>query len=217
MFKRFDLWLENKLKKNLDKKRDKIINKTVEHFKKIHPDLNSADFIKLANSEADRIYAFIDKSILRERIQRAKVTFWITAIIGIILALIINGLSLGAALPATLAIIPAFVAWAGNIITIPISYNQRIKGGMDSVLNNYEKILSQPKALSFAQIMVMIEISKKNIPNESIPEALTKGLNIDLSPPEKQQLLSLFFTHQPLEHEQAASQQKVLTKSCELS
>lgn len=167
MLKFIDNAIENILKKSLHKKREKIIQKTIQLFKKNHPNVDPKDFIKKVQDEADRIYAIVDRSILRERIQRAKYAFWITAILGIIIAGVLGAFSSGATLPLTAPIIAAFIPWLISVGTIPVSYNQRVKGAMDSVMMSYEKFLLEQKpytALSAAH-EYKIETSLAQIQN----------------------------------------------------
>ncbi len=123
------------------KKRDTIISDTIKaYITTHHPDEETLVALneKLLE-DADLLSASMDKSIIRASIQRARYTFWISAIIGtsIVIAL--------AAFPITTSIAPffvpliaAFVSWAVALGTIPIGYIHSVKGAMESAIIAFE-------------------------------------------------------------------------------
>lgn len=129
------------LKRVMHKKRSKIIAKTLADYQREHDaDENTlAALNEKLELEATRIIAIVDESIIEERIKRARYTFWVTAIVGTAVVVAV------AAFPITTSIAPFFapliaagVAWAVSIATIPISYNKRVKGAMDSAVLMFE-------------------------------------------------------------------------------
>lgn len=140
---KLDKWIEKKLKDLFHSKRDYIINKMIANFEKNHPEIICTEELRQKfETEADRVYAIVDRSILRDRIQRAKYTFWATAVSSVILIGSLGAFSSNSVLPFITPIMNAFISWFLSIVTISISYHQRIKGGMDSVVVSYEKSLS---------------------------------------------------------------------------
>lgn len=152
MFGPVDKLIEKILRRAMRSKKEKIVNKKfAEYCKKFG--LNEDEAVKLREkleTECLRIIAIVDESILRERIKRARYTFWITAIIGtaVIVAL--------AAYPVTTSIAPFFaplvaavIAWAVSLATIPISYLKRVTGAMDSAAIMFE--LERAKASTAAE------------------------------------------------------------------
>ncbi len=138
-----DHWIEDILKNYLHKKRDQHIDKALNDFiEKYHPDPQIINTLKKKlEVEADRLFPLADQSILHERIQRAKYTFWVTAIASSITAAIILFLTHGSAIIFVMPICAATVAWAVTIVTIPIGYDARMAGGMDSTVSQFEKTL----------------------------------------------------------------------------
>ena len=141
-------WLDKKLEKHflprLHKKREKIIQQTLSTYFQTHsltPELKKT-FEKQLRNEADRVYAIVDASILRARIRAAKYTFWMTAVAGIILSGVIIVLSGGTALPIITLLLGGVIAYLVTLGTIPISYNLRVLGGMDSAIDAFEKSLT---------------------------------------------------------------------------
>ena len=147
MFKFTDRIIEKILKKKLHKRRKRILVKTINKFvNKHHPDEATLKELKTAlEKEIDRVYDFIDKSILRERLKRGRYAFWITAIASVIVIGLIGAFSAGTLLPFFIPVIAALIAWAVNLITIPISYNERLYGAMDTVVRAFEKSLLLPR------------------------------------------------------------------------
>lgn len=91
--------------------------------------------------EIERVYAIVDRSVLRDRIWRAKYTFWATALVSVIAIGSMGAFASGDVLPFITPILNASVAWTISIATISISYYQRIKGGLDSVVKTYKQEL----------------------------------------------------------------------------
>jgi hypothetical protein len=163
----FDKAIENIFKKYLHKKRDHHIKKALKNFIKNHnSDPKDIDELKkLLETEALRLYPMVDKSILRERIKRARTVFIITAILSMILAIVISLLTNGTALIFITPLFAALFAWIATLATIPIGYDQRIKGGMDSVIAVFEEKLMKEKNLN-------IEKDAKNIQNEHMQQEI---------------------------------------------
>jgi hypothetical protein len=139
-----DSWIERLFKTALHKRREPIINRALKNYEYEHP-AASTDLLKIKmGDETDRIYAIIDRSILRERLVRARYTFWVTAITGtgVVLAGSAFGVvSLSSSFPFITPSVLAFVAWAVSVGTLPIAYNQRVKGAMDAVIIAHDKSL----------------------------------------------------------------------------
>jgi Skp family chaperone for outer membrane proteins len=169
----FDTTIENIFKKYLHKKRDYYINKALNKFiKKHNPDPKVINELKiLLETEALRLYPMADKSILRERIKRARVVFIITAILSIILAIILIVLTKGTALILITPLFSALFAWIATLATIPIGYDQRIKGGMDSVIAVFEEKLMKENNLN-------VENEVKNFQNEKMQQEIDELKNL---------------------------------------
>jgi len=143
MFWFVDTWIEQTIKQGLHNQRDQIINRTIAAFEKLHKNLPTTELKKKLENEAVRIYAIVDRSILRDRVKRAKYTFWAVAIAGIILVAML-GVFYNETLDAfrfATPLVMAGVSWVVSLATIPISYNQRVKGAMDSVVLVHENSL----------------------------------------------------------------------------
>src|SRR5688572_18504722 len=113
----FDKAIENIFKKYLHKKRDHHIKKALKNFiKNYNPDPNVIDELKKSlETEALRLYPMVDKSILRERIKRARTVFIITAILSTILAIVITLLTQGTALIFITPLFAALFAWIATL------------------------------------------------------------------------------------------------------
>lgn len=139
--------LGNFILSRLHKRRENVIAQTLEDYR-VSRGANEHTLAALKEKlefEMTRVFAIADESIVRERIMRARYTFWITAIIGTSFILAF------AAFPVTTSIAPffsplvgAFVAWAVAIVTIPIGYNTRVKGAMTSAISTFELERRQP-------------------------------------------------------------------------
>lgn len=135
--------LKKFLLKKLHKKRQKIIDKTVKDFaQKYHPEASVLNELKrLLENEADRIYPIVDDSILESGIKRARYIFWVTAITSSILAAFLVAITHGIALSIIIPIVTALISWGVSLGTIPISYDQRVQGSMDSTVITFLKKL----------------------------------------------------------------------------
>lgn len=145
MFEFIDRYIENKMRKSLHKKRNKIIAQTLaDYIDKHHPKPEIVAELKtLLIIEADRVYPVVDESILKERIKRARYTFWITVITSTLISAVIIALTHGLALPLIIPALTAFIAWAVTLATAPLSYNLRVHGAMESIVRSFEKKLSE--------------------------------------------------------------------------
>lgn len=141
-----DKLIENFFKKKLHKNRTKFLQEAKNAFiNKNQPGKNTLKaFTVELEEEADRVYSMVDRSILRARLKDSKWTFWVTGIMGTAIAV-----SIAAAAPTggfSIVLIAPFltatIAWVVRVITIPISYNQRIKAAFDSVTQKFEKKMS---------------------------------------------------------------------------
>lgn len=135
-----DKKIENILKKNLHKKKTKYLNRAIKNFSAEHPEVDSAQLDNLREmliKEMDRSSYIADKSILRAGIKRAKLVFLATFIVTAIIIGVIAAVTHGAGI-AFLPLLTPVVAWVVTIATIPLLYNERIVGSMDSVLHNFE-------------------------------------------------------------------------------
>lgn len=123
------------------------INKYIE---KNHPDEETlAALRKLLTGEMIRVCDFSDNAITLARIKQARLTFWVTAILGTAITVAV------AVYPPTTSLVVFFVplmmaavAWAVSIAAIPYYYNERIKGAMVSAIGLFEKGLQEGKELS---------------------------------------------------------------------
>lgn len=152
--KSIDRFIENIFKKILYKKRNHHINKAVKKFtEKYHPDPQIIEELtkKLA-LEIDRLYPIVDKSILRERIKRGRYSLLITIIASGIVAVLVMLLTHGAATVLIAPLCAAFIAWVATVLTIPIGYDERIDGGMDSVVSSFEKNMLEPEEAGENQV-----------------------------------------------------------------
>ena len=143
IFKGINRLVERVFKPYLHNKREYYIEQQVKRFNEIHhPPANVlTQFKKKLNTEANRIYTMSDRSILRAQIERAGIAFNVTLVAGEATVAIIAAAT-GTAftlVPFITPIPPAIVAWGISLVTIPLFYNQRVKGGLDSVYSAFEK------------------------------------------------------------------------------
>lgn len=124
----------------LHRRRRKVIDQTIATYQAAHhPDEQTLNALRAKlDFEMTRVIAIVDESIIKERIQRARYTFWITGIIGT--AFILSF----ATFPVMTPLVPFFAplvgamsAWIAAIATIPVSYNTRVKGAMDSAVEMF--------------------------------------------------------------------------------
>ncbi len=142
-------FIENTLylycKTELHKKRQHYINQAIDKYTKLNPD--PADLLSFKDkleTEADRVYAIVDRSILRERIKRGTKVLLFTIIASILVVGLLAGFYGGSIVSFVSPIAMTLVAWATSVLTIPVSYNQRVKGAMDTVYNAFAKAYQQP-------------------------------------------------------------------------
>lgn len=136
-----DRLIEKLIARTVRKKRNKILNETIAAFVLKHKpdDETLADLKEALEAEMDRIFAFLERSLIHASVRRARYTFWITAVIStaIIIAL--------ASFPITTSIAPffvplmaAFVSWSVALATIPASYIHAVQGAMNARVLNFE-------------------------------------------------------------------------------
>ena len=162
-----DQKIESALRRKLYKQREKIIAQSIDCFiKEHHPDPTLvAELRRRLEEEADRVYAIVDRSVLRAWLKRAKYTFWIMTITTSIVAAVLAVVTHGAAVVIIAPILSAFVTWVVTVGTVPITYNERVKGGMDAVSHCISKKHSLQRMQSFN-----LKQSKKEI--EAIKQTL---------------------------------------------
>lgn len=227
MFSFFDKPIEKLFKRGLYKQRQYYIRKAINKFiKQNHPDERTIAALKAKlEEEADRVYAIVDKSVLRAGIKRAKWTFLLTAIASTIIIGVLGFFSSGAILPFIIPVLAAFITWAVSLATIPFAYNERIKGGLDSVVLTFKKSLN---ADSDAEPEFDLKKSKKEI--ETIKRTLIKiidkvnamhnrvGDNAALNPEEQMASFSQLIAEDPeLNATWAALQTKLATEESQQS
>jgi hypothetical protein len=141
MFKWLENWVEEYYRKELHARRDEFFQKAYDKFKTTYSDKTDGEYIEYADAldfEAERLYPLADSSMLHAKVLRAKYFFWgigiPTTLITILITLASPGhFWLAIAVPP----IGALATWALSLKTIPVEYNQRIKGGANSVLATY--------------------------------------------------------------------------------
>jgi hypothetical protein len=139
------IYLEKKcsalFKRYLHPKLDPTIEKTLKIYQeKHHPDEYALALLatKLV-AEGVRIQPMVDDSILDARLQNATITFWMTALAGCIVSVSFYFTNTITSVPAVFVpLLGSFAAWCVSIGTIPIFYNKRISGAMESVVLVFE-------------------------------------------------------------------------------
>lgn len=134
-----DKKIEKKLKKKLDAKKPKHIAEALSELKDTHPEIDTEMFEEIRlkfMSEANRVTEIADSSLLRAGIRRAKWmllgSFIVTAgLIGITVAV-----THGSAI-ILLPLVSPLVTWLLTVVTIPINYDERMIGGLNSKLIEY--------------------------------------------------------------------------------
>lgn len=119
----------------------------------------AAELESKLNTEATRVYDFIDRSILRERIRRAKYTFWAVTLATLLVVGIIFAVTKSSALVFISPFTNGIISWITSIATIPVSYNQRVKGAMISTIGSFIKDLERRAA---AKKMITAEKKLEN-------------------------------------------------------
>lgn len=165
MIKKLDKWIETKIRDHLAAQRQQLIDTTIARFQQQHPTLPLGDLRNQLEDEADRVYDIVDQSILRDRIIRAKYTFFGAGVAGALFAGFITGFSGGAATPFVTPVTSAFTAYVLSVATIPISCILRIRGGLNSTVRKYLKTIRKKeeesaKKSSSAQILVSVSDRK---------------------------------------------------------
>lgn len=182
MFDYADRKIENVFKHFLHKKRYAIVDKAFKKFIKDHP-LSEADATALRaklEDEADRIVSFIDRSVLRERIQRAKYTFVITLVASTVVVAAVGGFADLTVVPFIAPVAAACVAWLIAVATIPIAYNQRIKGGMDSSILVFEKSLNEREHSNANKLTNTQDKASTLMMLQSLPNVPGQAANVSL-------------------------------------
>lgn len=140
-----DHYVEKKLRKQLYKKKQKYFDDALADFIKHNPDVDDAHIQILKEKllhEENRIYDIVDKSLLHAGVKRAKLilvaTFIVTAILLGIVAVLTHGSGL-----IFLPLIAPLIAYIATVLTIRISYNDRIIGGLNAVIHAYEQELKK--------------------------------------------------------------------------
>lgn len=146
-----DKAIGNLLLRILHGRREKIIAKTLNDYRTTRgaDDQTLAALKDKLEYEMTRVYAIADESIVRERILRARYTFWVTAAIGTSFVLAFAHFPVTTTLaPFFSPLVGAFAAWAIAIATIPVGFNTRVQGAMDSAITMFELEKAQQPAPS---------------------------------------------------------------------
>lgn len=146
-----DKAIGNLLLRILHGRREKIIAKTLSDYRASRgaDDQTLVDLKDKLEYEMTRVYAIADESIVRERILRARYTFWASAAIGTSFVLAFAHFPVTTALaPFFSPLVGAFAAWAITIATIPVGFNTRVQGAMDSAISMFELEKAQQPAPS---------------------------------------------------------------------
>lgn len=151
---------EDLIKAVLHRKREQYIQKTITQFHMDDPLLPLGNLEEKLNIEADRVYAIVDRSILRERIQRSKYVFLGTIIFSTIIVGALGGFTSGSALPFIAPLCMAFVNYVLSMATVGIGYNQRVKGGMDTVVIVHKKSIQENLAVSLSRIHSVLGVTQ---------------------------------------------------------
>ena len=141
----------------LHAKREQYIRNYLLIYTDKYPNLAVGNLEENLNVEADRVYDIVDRSILRERIIRGKYVFWLSAIAAVILIGSLGGFKGGSFLPFIAPCLTATIGWIGTVLTVSISYNQRVKGGLDSVITRHGKAQSMISTNTQVNQLLMLE------------------------------------------------------------
>lgn len=157
MFDFIDKWMEEELGNRLKKNCEKIIDDEISIFIKRHPEM-SPELLKMKIvTEIDhRLFPMVEESILKERIIRAKYTFWSASFAGPMIVGMLTGFS-GPLLPFFAPMITAFIYWVVSMVLTPISVKKRLEGGAKSVREMYERSLEVEDA---KQSIVIVPIKE---------------------------------------------------------
>ena len=139
MFTLLNNLIETFLRKKLHANCDKMIFTALSRFQKDYPNVSTAQLNELnikLEKEAIRVYSMSNNSILEARIDTATCNFWFDMVQGTIIGVLMCLVS-GSYYPLVSPLIMILGNWLKSIITIPISFNKRIKGGMNSVISTY--------------------------------------------------------------------------------
>jgi hypothetical protein len=193
----FDKKIRSLLKRHLGKRCDIVLSKTLnDYIANNHLDERAAAaFKKVLNLEMNRVIEIADSSILNATIQRARYTFWVTAIVGTAIAIALTPV---VALSVTLfaPIFAAFVVWGVSLATIPINYNQRVQGAMDSGIVIFENQDEKVDPAVIKRLIIQVEVQEKKIieltemvaqasaKNSISPQSIARGLRFWRSPEE---------------------------------
>jgi hypothetical protein len=184
MFTLFDRLIEEFLRNKFHAKRDKMIFKTLSRFQKDYPNVSTAQLNELKiklEKEAVRVYTISDQSILEARVETASYNFWFELVQNTFSSLLLCFLT-GSYYPLITPLIMIFGNWLKNIATIHKSYNNRIKGGMNSVISTYVdelklnidesySLLNDNKQSSYYKMRTqhLINASQNLVPSSSEP------------------------------------------------
>ncbi len=142
-FSFLDRIIKNKIKQYVHSKRDAHVKKAREKFQQRYPKYQAIQsFEKELYAEVVRVYPMIDKSILLERIKRAR---WESIAFGLVMAIyfgtedILRNKKESEQLlhPVVTMIISTALKWVISIATIPLAYELRVKGAMKSITAKY--------------------------------------------------------------------------------
>jgi hypothetical protein len=171
---KIDRWIERAIKHYFIPNHQSVIDDAIAQVRKIRPDLPTDDpYQQIITKEIIRVYRMANKSILRERTVRAKYTFLVTGV-GSFVVIAASGGS--AFVPA---LITALIAYTSSIVTIPMSYNLRVEGAVDPIVESYRDSLpsQQIQTVSTARILTLVKDGKQEhvitMQNENVAAATT--------------------------------------------
>lgn len=132
------MFFSHSLKNKLHNKVPVILQQTFNEYKRergYHDQEDDEALLNKLRNEQIRLVPMVDQSILNERVQRTKKTFYITLGIGLTLAIFMSLFTGGLSLLTLLApIVTASGAAYASMKTVGLSYKSRISGGFDSVV-----------------------------------------------------------------------------------
>lgn len=135
-----DRLIERFLKSILHARRDSFINKKMGCVETEYPLLTEeqkAEIRTKLEEEIVRIYPIVDASILRANIIKARYYFWFIATVATLYVGSTREFSSKEALNLFAPLATSVPVWLASWGTIPIFYNLRIEGAMDSAVAKY--------------------------------------------------------------------------------
>lgn len=140
MLPTLDKLIKQMMKRHLHEQKDQFIQKELRRFRKNYPQTTGNQIIDLRadlETEARRLYPVVDSSVLHANLRRSRYIFWFIALFGSLCIGIPHGLLSENPFSFFSPLIMALLTWIISCATIPILYNQRVKGGFHSVTTVY--------------------------------------------------------------------------------